>query len=162
MKRFLAGVGEVDLTAEEIALAQAEDAARQPTFEDRKADVRAQIADQTQAVFDGGFTVPSGTLAGKNLQVRNETDRTNWLTSLQMYSYAISQGQGAVVGAVFRTTNNETITTSFNEGASVIMQIALWGKAVYGRSWVLKDEVNAAQDGLALGLVESAIPFGWP
>jgi hypothetical protein len=153
---------EVELTPEEEAAQLAEWAAAAPTFEDRKGEVRALIDAKTQEVFSGGFTVPSGSLQGHNLQCRNETDRTNWLTSLSMYQVAMSLGQGDVVDAVFRTTANETITITYAEGFEAILGIAQWGRAVYARAWTLKDAVAAAEDGLALANVKTAIQFGWP
>jgi len=128
----------------------------------RKANVREKISAQTQAVFDAGYTVPTGTLAGHNLQCRNETDRTNWLTSLSMYQVAVAAGQGDVVDAVFRTTANETIKTTYAEGFQAILGIAQWGRAVYARSWALKDACEAAADGAALDAVEAGILNGWP
>lgn len=135
-----------------------------PTWADRVEAVRAQIDAKTLEVFAGGFTVPSGTLAGKNLQVRNETDRTNWLTSLGMYQLAIANGQGAEEGAIFRTTDNQTFTLTYAEGLQVLVGMMMWGRSVYGRAWALKDQLDALQDGDGDGLavIRAVHTHGWP
>lgn len=105
-------------------------------------EVNAYLAGQ----FLGGFTLSSGPLAGHTLQTRDNTDRTNWLTSQASYSAAIRQGAGDVAGAEFRTAANETITCTYAEGLQTLLDMAAWGGALMGKSWTLKDRVAAMSD----------------
>jgi hypothetical protein len=106
----------------------------------RKCDeVNAYLAGQ----FLGGFTPSSGPLTGHTLQTRDNTDRTNWLTSQDAYSAQIAAGNGTVVGASFRTADNETISCSFQEGLDTLLAMAAWGSQLYAKSWALKDAINA-------------------
>ncbi|KQS55888.1 hypothetical protein ASG17_07510 [Brevundimonas sp. Leaf363] len=132
-----------------------------PTFEEAKAAKNAAVTARREAVFAAGFTPSTGALAGHTLQVRNETDKINWLTSQASYSAAVMGGHGAVMGATFRTADNETVVASFAEGLQVIVVgMATWGQQIMGRSWVLKDQIDAAPDRAALDAID--INAGWP
>lgn len=146
----------VDLTLDEIA-------ALTPSFASLKEQKRAAVDAKRDAVLLGGFTVPSEVstaLAGRVLQTRNETDRTAWLTSQAAYQAAVLNGQGAVEGAIFRPQDNVTTTVSYAEGLNILLAMAAWGAAVYGRSWDLKDAITAAVDSAALDAVD--VESGWP
>jgi len=126
-----------------------------------KAERNAAITAKREEVFAAGFTPSIGQLAGHTLQVRNDQDKINWLTSAASYSAAVGTGHGAVPGATFRTMANETVVVTFAEGAKVIVQdMAAWGQAIMQRSWDLKDEIDAASDLDALEAID--IEVGWP
>lgn len=125
-----------------------------------KAAKRTAVNEKLAAVFGGGFTVPTGTMAGQILQVRDAEDRTNWLTSQASYSTAVAMGQGAVIGANFRCANNSTHTVSYQEGLTVLLAMAAWGASVMARSWALKDAIAAATSLEALDAID--VEAGWP
>ncbi|MCO5164651.1 MAG: hypothetical protein M9939_26535 [Mesorhizobium sp.] len=110
-------------------------------------------------VLTGGYTVETGTMAGKVLQTRNLEDRTNWLISQASYSAAVAMGHGAVEGATFRTADNSTFTVTFAEGLSILLAMAAWGAAAMNHSWALKDAAAAAEDQTALDALD--IETGW-
>lgn len=146
-------VTQVPLTPEEIA-------ARIPTLEQARNNKLAAVSAKLNAVLSGGFTVPTGAMAGKVLQTRNLEDRTNWLISQASYSAAVACGQGAVEGAKFRTEDNETFTVTFAEGLNVLVAMAEWGASCMRPSWTLKDAIAAASDITALDAID--IDTGWP
>lgn len=123
---------------------------------------KASLVDAAAAAtFKAGYTPADGPLAGRTLQVRDNEDRTNWLTSQASYMAAVAAGMGALPGAVFRTASNETITLTFAEGAEVLVSgMAVWGKGIMGNAWGLKDQISAAMN---FGELESIdITVGWP
>ncbi len=130
------------------------------TFEGRQAAKRAAVNARLNSLLTGGYTVEAGTMAGEVLQTRNLEDRTNWLISQASYSAAVAAGHGEAAGAVFRTAANGTYTLSFAEGLSVLLAMAAWGAVCMGRSWDLKDAIEAAEDDGALDAVD--IEAGWP
>lgn len=130
------------------------------SFADLKAAALAAINAKVEAILSGGFTVPSGVMAGAVLQTRDSTDRINWLVSQASYSAAVAGGQGAVEGAKFRTADNDTFTVSYADGLDVLLAMAAWGAACMDNSWALKDAVAAAADQTALDGVD--IEQGWP
>lgn len=116
------------------------------TIDDLKAMKRAEVDRYLADQFAAGFVPSSGPLAGHTLQVRDDTDRTNWLTSQASYQAAIAAGAGAAAGATFRTAENETITATFQEGFDALMAMAAWGQGLMGKSWALKDALAALAD----------------
>jgi hypothetical protein len=108
-----------------------------------KARKKGEVDLHLYELFQGGFTPSSGPLTGHVLQTRDDTDRTNWLTSQAAYRAAIDQGAGAVSGASFRTADNLTITCTYQEGFDALMAMADWGKTIMGKSWTLKDQITA-------------------
>lgn len=133
----------------------------EPTLDDLKAAKNAAVTVRRDAAFAQGFSPATGALAGHTLQVRNETDKINWLTSSVAYSAAVSAGAGAVPGATFRTMANETVTTTFAEAVQVIVVgMAQWGQQIMGHSWALKDQIDAAADEAALDAID--VDAGWP
>lgn len=126
-----------------------------------RADWNALVTARRDAVFAGGYSPSTGALAGHTLQVRDERDKINWLTSQASYLAAIQGGHGAVLGATFRTAANDTVVASYAEGFQIIVVgMATWGAAIMNRSWALKDE------GAAVGTLEDLltidIEVGWP
>ncbi len=142
-----------DFTTEELA-------AFAPTL----TDLKARLADQTQARCDalltGGYRPPTGPLAGQTLQLRNNLDRTNWLTSQAAYGAAVAAGAGAVSGATFRTAENITTVMTYAEGLVVLLDMAAWGASVYAACWAIKDAIAGAADIAALEAVD--LETGWP
>jgi hypothetical protein len=136
------------------------EAANTPSFDDLKAAKLAAVNAKLNEVLTGGFTVPSGDMAGKVLQTRNLEDRTNWLISQASYSAAVAAGQGAADGAEFRTADNSTFTLSYADGLTVLLGMAAWGAACMSNSWALKDAASAAEDEAALAAVD--VEGGWP
>lgn len=136
-------------------------AAPAPTLDQLKSAKNAAVTVRRETVFAAGFTPTAGPLAGHTLQVRNEADRINWLTSSVSYSAAVSAGHGAMPGATFRTMANETVVTTFAEAASIIIRdMAGWGQEIMARSWALKDLIDAAEDEAGLAAID--IDAGWP
>jgi hypothetical protein len=112
----------------------------------RKAQVEARMAD----AFAAGFAIDEGGLAGQVLQLRDDTDRTNWLASAHVYGAMVAAGHGDLEQAAFRTAANETITVTFAEGHQVLLGMQAWGAAIMGCSWRLKDALAAAADAEAI------------
>lgn len=132
-----------------------------PSIEAGKAALRLAVDAKRDTVFAAGFTPATGPLASHTLQTRDGDDKVNWLTSQAAYSAAVMAGQGAAMGATFRTADNITIVMSFADGLSVLLSMAAWGSAVFGRSWALKDAIEAAgDDPAALDAID--ITVGWP
>jgi hypothetical protein len=124
----------------------------------REEKLRAVDARLAQA-FGAGFVVPSGPLAGKVLQVRNEKDRTNWLTSKDIYGDEINAGHGDVEEAEFRTADNEMLTVTYSEGFAALQAMAAWARVLMKNSWALKDATKVAS---ADGLDAIDLEAGWP
>lgn len=122
---------------------------------------KAEVDAKRDEVMSGGFVPASGPLAGHRLQTRNLDDRANWLTSQAAYSAAVAGGHGDVMGAKFRTADNETIVVSFADGLAALLAMAAWGAAVIDRSWTLKDSEIAGAGSFA-DLAEIDIDAGWP
>src|SRR5687768_5452844 len=135
----------------------------QPSLVVLKSAKADAVSAKRDVVLCSGFTVPeevSVALGGRVLQTRDQTDRTAWLTSQAAYQAAVAGGQGSTEGAKFRPLDNITTTLSYSEGLNVLLAMAAWGKAVYGRSWELKDAIAAAADSAALNAID--IESGWP
>lgn len=129
-------------------------------LEAAKADKQAAISARRDEVMAAGFVPATGPVAGHRLQTRNLDDRTNWLTSQAAYSAAIAGGHGDVVGAEFRTVDNQTIPATYAEGLATLLAMAAWGKTIMGHSWNLKDAVAAAETFADLDAID--IEAGWP
>jgi hypothetical protein len=120
----------------------------------------ARVDEICAEVLSSGYTPKTGPLAGQTLQTRDNTDRTNWLTSQAAYLSAVMTGAGAAMGANFRTQDNKTITMSYADGLGNLLGMAAWGAAVMGRSWTLKDALRAATSVDAIDAID--IESGWP
>lgn len=129
-------------------------------LDQRKADRAAAVNRKRDALLSGGYTHDFGAAGVHVLQTRDADDRINWLTSQAAYQAAVASGLGGELGAEFRTAGNQRITLTFLEGLNVLLAMAAWGKAVFGRSWDLKDAIAAAADDAALDAID--IEAGWP
>lgn len=121
----------------------------------------AAVKAKHDALEQGGYRHDFGGAVGiQTLQVRNNTDKTNWLTAQALYSTQVALGNGAVVGATFRTAENNNITMSFSAALTVIQQMAAWGAGLAQVSWGKQDALRAAAtlaEAYAVG-----IETGWP
>jgi len=126
----------------------------------RKAELKAVVVGRLAEAFAAGFSPASGPLSGHTLQVRDQDDKTNWLTSQAAYAAAIEAGAGNLKAATFRTADNETIATTFSEGHQTLLDMAAWGRMLMARSWVLKDQIAGAADMAELEAIDPAA--GWP
>lgn len=131
-----------------------------PDLDALKLAKRTAVETLLEQHFTAGFTPTTGPIAGKTLQCRDVEDRTNWLTSQAAYLAAVSAGAGAQPGAAFRTADNTTINCTFGEGLQTLLDMASWGKSLFGHSWELKDQIIAAADQTALDAID--ITAGWP
>ena len=123
----------------------------------------AAVNDRRDAILAGGFMVPaaaSEALAGEVLQTRDADDKINWKISQDAYRDAAAAGAGDMPAATFRTAGNRTITVTIREGLAVLQAMQVWGVAVLGRSWALKDAIAATADDAALDAID--IASGWP
>jgi len=118
------------------------------------------VMDRLAEAFAVGFTPEQGPMKGHTLQVRDQDDKTNWLTSQAAYSSAIAAGAGELPGATFRTAANRTIGCTFEEGHATLLDMAAWGQTLMGCSWRLKDAVVAATTIDELDAID--IEEGWP
>jgi hypothetical protein len=94
-----------------------------PPLADQAVSKSATVDAMIDQKFNTGYSPPSGALFGQTLQVRDQTDRTNWLTSQAAYFAAVANGAGSVEGAVFRTTSNQNFTLTYAEGLSVLLSM---------------------------------------
>lgn len=124
-----------------------------------KADKLAAIMGKLAERFVAGFQPSTGPLAGHTLQVRDADDRLNWSISKARYQQAVDAEAGALPGATFRCVDNVTIGCTFAEGLATLEEMEAWGWRGMARSWVLKDQVNAAADASALDAI--SIGTGW-
>lgn len=129
-------------------------------LEIRKAELKADVVGALAAAFAAGFSPADGPLAGHTLQVRDQDDKTNWLTSQAAYAAAIAAGAGDLKAATFRTASNETVECTFAEGHQTLLDMAAWGRTLMARSWVLKDAVAGAADMVDLDQIDTST--GWP
>jgi hypothetical protein len=126
-----------------------------------RSDKKAEIASAMDAAFLAGYPAAIGALAGQRLQVRDNDDRTNWLTSQAAYSAQVDAGNGDVAGAEFRTASNETITLTFAEGLRELLGMAAWAATIMATSWKLKDALASDDDiNAIMALDVAAAP--WP
>lgn len=133
----------------------------EPTLDDLRATANAAVNAKREAVFEAGYPVASGPLAGQHLQLRSADDKANWLIAEKNARAAIAAGAGDVEMIPTRTLENNTVVLTPNQTVAVLTGLETWGVQVMGRSWVLKDQNDAATD--ADGLVDDAtLAAGWP
>lgn len=125
-----------------------------------KARKKLQVDMTLGGKFQAGFTPTTGPLAGHTLQTRDSDDRTNWLTSQAAYLAQVNAGNGAALEADFRDEANATVTLSYVDGYTALLQMAAWGKALFQNTWALKDQIKAAADEAALDAID--VTAGWP
>lgn len=127
------------------------------------ADAKVVRRAQAQAEYDArlavGFPVPGA--PGETLQLRNESDRSNWLTLKDACNDAILAGLGAEPCALpIRTTANNALPMSWEDAATLLRALRAWGAAMLQALWTLKDVIDAAETIEALEALDLAA--GWP
>lgn len=132
-----------------------------PTLDDLRAQANAAVNAKREAIFDAGYPVASGPLAGQHLQMRGADDKANWLIAEKNARAAIAAGAGDAPLVNIRTMENNTVTITPNQTVAVLSALEAWGVGVMARSWALKDQNDAAED--EAGLTTAAdIEVGWP
>ncbi len=134
-----------------------------PTLAQRKASLKDRVKRIGDTKLTAGFAFDFGGDDGvQHLQLRDNTDRTNWLTAQAAYQAQVALGNGAVVGAAIRTAENDIITMSFADAYTMLLGMAAWGQSLYAVSWAKQDAIEAASDGDALDVIAAAINEAWP
>lgn len=124
-----------------------------PTLAELKARKATDVDRCKDEILLAGYHPTHPSLSGKVLQNRPE-DRDNWNMALAIYQDAVLAGQGAVVGGMFRTADNTTVTLSFSDAVGVLRAFRTWGLQVLAASWALKDAVGNAADEAALSAID--------
>lgn len=129
-------------------------------FAQRKAAKIEAVKSFGDTIMQEGFPHDFGAPYGvQHLQTRNDTDRTNWLTSQAAYKAQIELGNGALPGATFRTAENNTLTLTFADAYMLLLQMAAWGAHLFQVSWAKQDEIRATEDDAALDAID--VESGW-
>ena len=130
-------------------------------FEERKAaKIEAVKKHGNDIIVGQGFPFDAGGALGiQHLQTRNNTDRTNWLTSQNAYQAQIALGNGAVEGATFRTAENNTVVMTFQQAYELLLAMAAWGAQLYQVSWSKQDAIRACTTQAELDAIDVAA--GW-
>ncbi|MFN3582624.1 hypothetical protein [Phenylobacterium sp.] len=125
----------------------------------KKAAIEAQFGGRMFA----GFPVPGH--PGEFLQLRDSTDRTNWLTLKGRAKDRCDGGQATDPCALpVRTMANTYIAgLTYDETRELMDQLLDWGAALLQHRWDLKDAVDlalAAEDVAAILAIDETA--GWP
>ena len=127
-----------------------------PTLEERQ-DKRAREVDanrdQRLSEFAHDFGDPHGVL---HLQLRDNDDRTNWLTLDGTCTKLIMAGLGDTI-LPLRTRENVILTLPAATVSGVLSAMAQYGAAVMSASWALKDVIKVSDDPEA---IDASV--GWP
>lgn len=140
----------VPLTEEEIA-------ALQPTLEQRRTNRLQEVEelrDLKLSRYSHDFGPGYGVL---NLQLRDNDDRTNWLTLRTTATDLILAGMGESPVLAIRTDENVTIPMNALQVSQVMGAMAVYGGEVLAVSWALKDAIKASDDPESIDITQ-----GWP
>lgn len=111
-------------------------------------------------MVDIGFPWDFGGDIGVNhLQVRNNDDRTNWLTIHGACVAALMGGQGDVLGVEIRTLENNTAIMTFMQAFNMLNAMTAWGQTIYTPAWKAKDAIRATTTQEELDSID--IPSYW-
>lgn len=124
------------------------------TLDELKAAKKAQAERMIAVKMSGGFPC---TLGGneERLQLRNETDRTNWLTFHSVCRDAMLAGAGDSVSLQpIRTQDNRNYSVTYAEGAALMADLRTWAGAIMAVAWGLKDAIAAAETKAAVEAVD--------
>ncbi len=113
-----------------------------------------------EQVFEAGFLVEDGALAGCRLQLRGADDKANWLIVEKNARKAVAVGGGEVAIIPVRTLENQTIMVSPLYVLDVLDALEAWGLTVMSRSWTLKDQNDRAASAEDL-VTEEELETGW-
>lgn len=121
---------------------------------------RAAAKRQVNAIRDAriaaGFSHDFGGAAGlRTLDQRSEADLVNWL-GLKAIADAMPDGELLSI----RDADNETFQATAATVSAAIAAMGVWRAQLLGRSWGLKDEIDAASDEAAVAAID--IEAGWP
>lgn len=135
--------------------------ARPPLGEQAEAK-RAQVRAAFGAAMLAGFPVPGH--PGERLQLRNENDRTNWLTLQGRCEKRIRQNRGGdpCTLPVRSQANTMLRGMTFQRTADLMDALLDWGAANMANKWALDDAISdalEADDQAALDAVDPS--SGW-
>jgi hypothetical protein len=124
-------------------------------------DRRILAADAAYAAFLApGF--PLDDYPGETLQIRNELDRTNWLTLKDICAEAIAAGVGdlTIDAPGIRCTSNAFIRPTYAETFVLMQELRAWAMQAQANWWRLKDECRSVTTRAALEAIDMGA--GWP
>ena len=124
-------------------------------------DRRILAADAAYAAFLApGF--PLDDYPGETLQIRNELDRTNWLTLKDICAEAIAAGVGdlTIDAPGIRCTSNNFIRPTYAETYALMQGLRAWAMQAQANWWRLKDECRSVTTRAALEAIDMG--SGWP
>lgn len=131
-----------------------------PTLNDLKGHRLLELRGIYNTRMAGGFPAPSLGV-GETLQLRNDTDRTNWLTLMIRTKDRIGEGQGGVVSPLaIRTTANNEYALTYSQIETLMDGMLDWAAATMAVSWAKKDQIESAADEAALAAID--LNTGWP
>lgn len=111
--------------------------------------------------FPCDFVGPEGDAVAETLQMRNDTDRTNWLSLKDACNEVILAGFGAhPIQLPLRATSNRDYTPSYADTAEVLRRLRSWGAISLANLWRLKGLIQAAPTRKDLFAID--LEVGWP
>jgi hypothetical protein len=97
----------------------------------------------------------------ETLQLRDQTDRTNWLALMLACQINIGAGNGAgMISPGVRTTANRTHAMTYSACITLLGSLLTWASSMQGNIWLKVDAITAAIDQTSLGAID--ITTGWP
>ena len=128
-----------------------------PTLEARREsrvrDVAAELGARLSS-YAHDFGPGYGVL---HLQLRDNDDRTNWLTLRTTATDLILAGLGDNPVLAIRTEENITVSLNALQAAQVMGAMAAWGGAMLAAGWAHKDAVRVSDDPESIDITQ-----GWP
>lgn len=133
-----------------------------PTLDELKAAKLTEIAARIDEEYALGYPVtsPANGDSPFTLQIRNDTDRTNWLTAARIYDMQVAAGFGATAGATIRSAGNTNHIYTFSDAAALLSALAQHGAAIQRNGWALLDAARAAANEPELDAID--LEVGWP
>lgn len=131
-----------------------------PPLADQKAVKLAAAGAVYAAKIAAGYPV---TLEGvaETLQVRNDTDRTNWLGLKSAAKDAIDAGNGSDLYPVkIRTTSNARYALTNDAAFALMSAVLVWLADHMDAFWDIADAIEAAADADALAAID--LEAGYP
>lgn len=116
-------------------------------------------AERDRMIADGYRHNFGGSAGIRTLDQRNEADAINWLGLKGIADAMVAADQGAGLLPI-RDASDDTFTASASVVGAALIGMAQWRGAVMGRSWQLKDAIDAAEDQPALDAIDTG--SGWP
>jgi len=120
----------------------------------------AELEAHGQSLFNQGFAYDFGKPYGVlHLQMRNDSDKANWLVARMNMNDAIMAGYGDERIAPIHTAENITVMVTPKEGVNVLVAMNAWGMHLYSKSWEKKAEIRALESEDALN--DYDVTEGW-